>query len=115
MTAAMSCGRGLLPGLGRLRETLAQSAKLLDLGLAQLGVALFEVVRGLVEPRLLMRRLRAYHTALHDVLEHLVACFLERSRGRRWSRLSIFTCRFGHEVFVVGLLESNRPGKGCTA
>jgi hypothetical protein len=34
------------------------------------------------------------------VLKHLVACFLERSRGRRWSRLSIFACLFGHEVSV---------------
>jgi hypothetical protein len=98
MTAAVSRCRGLLPGLGRLRETLAQGAKLLDLGFAQLGVTLLEVVRSLAEPRLLMLGIRTHDTALHDVLKHFVACFLERSRGRRWSRLSIFICLFGHEV-----------------
>ena len=100
MIAAVSGCRGLLSGLGWLREALAQGAKLLDLGLAQLGVTLLEIVRGFVEPRLLVLGIRTHYTALHDMLEHLVACFLERSRGRRWSCLSIFTCLLGHEVSV---------------
>src|SRR5688500_9675369 len=97
IATAVSRGGGLLPGLGRLGEPLAEGAKLLQLRLAQLVVALLEIPHRLVEPGRLILGLRADDTALHDVLEHLIARFLERRRSGGPAG-TVVSDLFGHVV-----------------
>jgi len=76
--------------LGGLDETLAQNAELGDVLLAQLMVSVGQVIHRAVEPFLLVFGGRADDTALHDMLEHLVARILERGCSRRdFSSVSI--------------------------
>lgn len=72
-----------------LRESFAEYSQLTDLLRAKLVVTLRKVSHRRVEPVLLIIRRSADDTALHDVLEHLVPRFLERSHCLRCaSRIS---------------------------
>src|ERR1041385_5853116 len=68
-----------------LAEPLAQHAHLHELGLTQSGVALGEVLHGIVQPLFLILGLGVGDAAAHDVTEQLIARLL----GQRWSRSAI--------------------------
>src|ERR1041385_2886679 len=96
-----ACGRAGDLGLAaddRLAEPLAQHAHLHELGLTQSGVALGEVLHGIVQPLFLMLGLGVGDAAAHDVTEQLIARLL----GQRWSRSAIRLLPVAHAPsFVV--------------
>ena len=78
--------------LRRLGESLAQRAKLLELVWLELGKTLGKVRQRGIEPLLLVIGMTSDNTALHDMLEQFVACFLigRRSRGvTTWTKLGL--------------------------
>ena len=58
-------------------EPLAERSKILELTFRQLVVPIAQVLHCIVEPLDLVLRLRADHTAPHDVLEQLIAGLFE--------------------------------------
>src|SRR6185436_2796006 len=72
------------PSLRRLSESLAQDPQLLDLRRCELMVALRQISHRVVEPILLVLRLRADNTAAHHLLKKLVPSLLKWCGRADW-------------------------------
>ena len=90
---------GFLRGLRWLAESFAERPKFTDLRLAELVIAILEVLHRLVEPFLLVLRCGPNDSASDNVLKHLVARLIER-RLRFHFAAALTVSRIGHECWV---------------